>query len=55
VQREFAVDIFGLREHVTKFKPGIWERIGGNWEEAFKDAVINVNVDAKVRRIGTRK
>ena len=53
MQREFAADIFGLREHVTSLSL-VRERIG-NWEEAFKDAVINVNVDAKVRRIGTRK
>lgn len=55
VQREFDVDIFGFREYVAKFMPDTWERIGDQWEKAFKDAVINVNVDAKVRRIGTRK
>ncbi|NLZ47718.1 MAG: Ger(x)C family spore germination protein [Clostridiales bacterium] len=55
VQREYAVDIFGVREHVRKFMPITWEKMEDNWEKAFKDAVINVNVDTKIRRIGTRK
>lgn len=55
LQREYGVDVFGLREYVTKYMPGTWERIQGNWEKGFKDAVINVDVNVEVRRIGTRK
>lgn len=55
VQREYGVDIFGFREQITKFMPSTWEKVKGDWEKAFKDAEINVNVDVKARRIGTRK
>ncbi|NLM34908.1 MAG: Ger(x)C family spore germination protein [Clostridiales bacterium] len=55
VQREYGVDIFGFREQITKFMPSTWEKVKGDWEKAFKDAEIDVNVDVKARRIGTRK
>jgi spore germination protein len=55
IQREYGVDLFGLREYVTKFMPGTWKKIQGDWEKGFKDAVINVNVNVEIRRIGTRK
>ncbi|WP_139905707.1 Ger(x)C family spore germination protein [Clostridium thermarum] len=55
IQREYGVDIFGLREYVIKFMPDTWKKIQGDWEKSFKDAVINVNVDVDIRRIGTRK
>lgn len=55
MQNEFRVDPIGLREYVEKFKPSIWNEIKNNWDDAYKNADINVNVDVKIRRIGITK
>ena len=55
IQREYGVDIFGFREYITKYMPDTWKKLEGDWEKGFKDAVINVNANAEIRRIGTRK
>lgn len=55
LQKEFEVDAIGLREYVEKYKPAIWNEIKDNWNEAYKNADINVNVDVKIRRIGITK
>lgn len=55
VQSEYGVDIFGFREYVEKYLPDLWDRIKNNWEKSFKDAVINVNVNTQIRRIGIKK
>ena len=55
VQSEYGVDIFGFREYVEKYMPDLWDVIRDNWESSFKQAVINVNVDTNIRRIGIKK
>jgi len=55
MQTEFQVDTIGLREQVEKYKPSLWNEIKDNWDEVFKNAEINVNVDVKIRRIGIIK
>lgn len=54
-QQEFEVDPVGLREYVEKFHPSIWRQKKDNWEETYKNAVVNVNVDTNIRRIGVVK
>lgn len=51
-QREYGVDIVGFREYVEKYKPAVWNKIKDNWEERFKEAQLNINVDTKIRRVG---
>jgi spore germination protein len=55
LQGEFGVDPVGLREYVEKYHPYFWNEIKDNWEQSYKDAVINVTVDTKIRRIGVSK
>lgn len=54
-QEDMNVDVIDLRENVQKFHPVIWRKVKDSWSEAFKDAEINVHVDAKIRRTGTVK
>jgi spore germination protein len=54
-QSEFGVDPIGFREYLEKFRPGVWDRVKDNWEEAYQAAVVNVNVDMNIRRIGVKK
>lgn len=54
-QQEFEVDPIGLREYLEKFHPSIWKQNKDNWGENYKNAVINVNVNTYIRRIGVVK
>ncbi|MDW8800634.1 Ger(x)C family spore germination protein [Clostridium sp. A1-XYC3] len=54
-QQEFEVDPIGLREYVEKFHPSIWRKRKNSWGESYKNAVVNVNVNTNVRRIGVVK
>ncbi|WP_291640342.1 Ger(x)C family spore germination protein [Clostridium sp.] len=49
---EFEIDPFGVREYIEKFKPSLWNKIEGEWDEKYKNALINVTVDTKIRRVG---
>lgn len=49
---EFEIDPFGIREHIEKFKPSLWNKIEGEWDEKYKNAIVNVTVDTKIRRVG---
>jgi spore germination protein len=49
---EYEIDPFGVREYIEKFKPSLWNKIEGNWNEKYKSALINVTVDTKIRRVG---
>lgn len=55
LQQHFVVDPIGLREYVEKFEPKVWNTVKDRWEESYKTATINVNVDTKIRRIGITK
>ena len=49
---EFQIDPFGIREYIEKFKPNLWNKIQKDWEEKYKNASVNVNVNTEIRRIG---
>jgi spore germination protein len=51
-KEEFEIDPFGLREHIEKFKPSLWNKIEKDWNEKYKSASVNVIVNSKIRRIG---
>lgn len=55
VQRDLEVDPIGLREYIEKYHPGTWKKVKDNWEDEYKNAIVNVNVDTKIRRIGVVK
>jgi Ger(x)C family germination protein len=54
-QNEFQMDPIELKEYVRKYHPGIWKQKKDNWPETYKNSVINVSVDTKIRRIGVVK
>ncbi|MFL0195576.1 Ger(x)C family spore germination protein [Clostridium sp. WILCCON 0269] len=54
-QKELGIDPVGFREYIEKYHPGVWSQVKSNWENVYKDAVVNVNVDTKIRRIGVVK
>jgi len=49
---EFEIDPFGVREHIEKFKPSLWNKIEKDWIEKYKNATVVVNVKTEIRRIG---
>ncbi len=55
LQKEFKVDAIGLGRHISKYEPAIWDDIKDNWEEIFTAIEFEVNVDARLRRIGMTK
>lgn len=55
LQGEFDVDPIGLREYVEKYHPYLWKDVKNSWDEAFKEAIINIYVKTKIRRIGVVK
>lgn len=54
-KEEFEIDPFGIREHIEKFNPYIWNRVEENWMEKYKSALVTVNVKSEIRRLGAVK
>lgn len=52
LQKEFKVDVIGVGDYLSKFKPDIWKDVKDEWEMMFQDVDIDVIIDAKIRRIG---
>lgn len=46
IQSEYDADIFGFGAKIREDKSGVWNSVGDNWDEAFKN--LKVNVSAKV-------
>lgn len=54
-QRDIGVDYLGFKEYTNKYHFRVFKKYEDNWDEAFKDAKIVYEVEAKIRRIGTSK
>lgn len=54
-QSDIAYDYLGFREYMNKYHYKEFKKYEDNWEEAFKNARIEYEVDAYIRRIGTSK
>lgn len=52
VQEEYGVDIFGFGEVVERQNPKKFKAYKNNWDEAFQNAQIDVEIDIKIRRSG---
>lgn len=50
---EYKTDIFGFGEVVHEENPKYWRGNKKNWDEEFVNLPVNLNVDIKIRRIGT--
>ena len=54
VQKDYGVDIFGFGEVVSRQDYKNFKKVKDHWDEAFKDAEIDVAVNIKMRRAGIR-
>ena len=54
VQDDYGVDIFGFGEVVYRQDYKQFKKVADHWDEAFKDAEIDVSVDTMIRRAGLR-
>lgn len=53
VQRDYKADIFGFGDAIHRADPAAWNTIKQDWDKLFAQVEVNVNVDTKIRRIGT--
>ncbi|MCI1945283.1 Ger(x)C family spore germination protein [Clostridium luticellarii] len=54
-QKDLQVDPVGFGEYVEKYHPDVWKQVKNNWDGTYKNAVININVNTNIRRIGATK
>ncbi len=54
-QCQYKMDGIRLNEFLYKYHPKVWKGVKDNWEQVYCDALITVESDAKVRRIGMIK
>ncbi|WP_368737782.1 Ger(x)C family spore germination C-terminal domain-containing protein [Bacillus sp. EB106-08-02-XG196] len=54
LQQKYEADIFGFGEILYRQDYSNFKRIEKQWDEYFKDAIVNVDVDVKIRRSGIR-
>ena len=54
VQDDYGVDIFGFGEVVYRQDYKQFKKVADHWDEAFKDAEIDVSVKTMIRRAGLR-
>ena len=52
IQSKYSTDLIGLREYVQKYDPSVWNIVKKDWDETYKNAVINIYVNTHIRRIG---
>ncbi|MBS4537020.1 Ger(x)C family spore germination protein [Clostridium sp. D2Q-11] len=52
LQDEFATDIIGIEDYISKREPDLWKELEDNWEEEFRKIDFQVNVNSKIRRVG---
>lgn len=52
-QKEFKSDIFGFGEVIHRSNPKEWKELKNNWDKEFENLSVNINVIAKIRRLGT--
>lgn len=53
VQEEYHSDIFGFGEVFHRSDPKAWKRYEQNWDEEFSNLEFTVQVEGKIRRLGT--
>lgn len=51
--KELGTDIYGFGEAIGRSEPKKWENLKKNWDEEFINTDVEVDVDIKVRRVGT--
>ncbi|MEM5817426.1 MAG: Ger(x)C family spore germination C-terminal domain-containing protein, partial [Desulfitobacterium hafniense] len=51
--KEYDADIFGFNEHLHRYHLKEWDTIAPEWRKHFRDAEIEVEVDAEIKAFGT--
>ncbi|MFN0223033.1 Ger(x)C family spore germination protein [Paenibacillus sp. KR2-11] len=54
-QKRLKTDIFGFGNAVHRDQPKIWKQVQTRWESVMPGVPVEVEVDAKLRRVGTVK
>jgi spore germination protein KC len=52
-QHELKVDVFGYGEVVHRHYPKYWRQVKANWDEQFSNTPVDLQVDVKIRLLGT--
>ena len=52
-QKEYKTDIFGFGDSIHRQELDYWKKVEKDWDQEFADLLVNVTVDAKIRRVGT--
>ncbi|GKU23255.1 Ger(x)C family spore germination protein [Clostridium folliculivorans] len=50
--KEMNADVFGFGDLIYKYKPKKWKSIENKWDNEFQKITVNVEVNAKIRRMG---
>lgn len=51
--KDFQTDIFGFGEVIHRTDYKYWAVMKEDWDNKFKDITVNINVEFKIRRLGT--
>jgi len=51
-QEEYNADIFGFGNQIYKKHPGLWKKIGKDWDRIFPLVEVNYDVKVTLRRTG---
>ncbi|SHH51322.1 Ger(x)C family spore germination protein [Clostridium grantii] len=54
-QENFSIDPIGIREMIKKYHPKEWKKIEKNWDEVYKNSIIDISVATNIRRYGIIK
>lgn len=52
-QKEYKTDIFGFGEVIHRSNSKMWKEYKDDWDKEFEDLSVNIQVDVKLRRLGT--
>lgn len=51
--KQLRCDIFGFGEAIHRGAPQYWKEVKKDWDKRFQDIQVKINVDVKIRRLGT--
>jgi spore germination protein KC len=51
-QKQYQTDIFGFGNAIRRADPKAWQQVKKDWDQAFADIPVEMNVDVKIRRMG---
>ncbi|WP_291583520.1 Ger(x)C family spore germination protein [Clostridium sp. UBA6640] len=52
LQKDIKADSLEIREHIKRYKPGLWSEIKDKWNILYENAEITVDVNNKIMNVG---